>query len=73
MRQIEFRAGQRRQMPHVIELAGRLNRSGDIALDEAECRVVRQMRDVRARPGDQVIQPDDFSSIQASDRTSGTR
>jgi len=51
-------------MPHVIELAGRVNRSSDIALDEAKSSVVRQVRDVRARPSDQVIQPDDFSSIR---------
>ncbi len=80
MRQIFFGAGQRRQVPDVIEAAGDVERSRDVAFDEAEVRVLLEMRQIAARAGDQIVQADDAVAFRQqavaqmrTDETGGPR
>ena len=63
MGQVIDGAGRAREMQHVVDRPVDLDRLGDIVLDELERRVGRQVRDVAATAGQQVVHADDLVAV----------
>src|SRR5262245_37555054 len=63
VRQIIDGAGRTREVENVIHGTGDLDRLAHVVLEEPEPRLVRQVGDVAAIPGQEVVDADDLMAI----------